>query len=755
MKKSNKNTIEANMAPFPDEKSAAPVYGETIMPADLPEPTPGPTPPGAEPMAAGSIKSPGNATDKTRQMEIFLSNGANSALTTAQGLKISDNQNTLKAGERGPSLMQDFLFTEKLANFGRERIPERVVHARGSGAHGYFEAYDSLSEYTSAAFLQKPGLKTPVFVRFSTVQGFRGSADTVRDIRGFATKFYTSEGNFDLVGNNTPVFFIQDAIKFPDFVHAVKPEPNNEMPQGQSAHDSFWDYISLQPETLHNVLWAMSDRGIPRSYRMMEGFGIHTYRFVNAAGKSCFVRFHWKPVYGAASLIWDEAQLLAGRDPDYHRKDLWQGIEAGDYPEFELGLQIIPEEDEKKFGFDILDATKLIPEALAPVKIVGKMVLNRNPDNFFAETEQVAFCPANIVPGIDFSDDPLLQGRIFSYTDTQRYRLGGPNFNELPINRPLQPAHNNQRDGMHRMRIDVDAANYGPNSISENWPREIPPQEKAGGFATFPQRVEGSKIRQRSPSFADYYSQPRLFWLSQTPAEQDHIVGAFSFELGKVARPYIRERIVDLLTRIDGKLAAAVAANLGITLTEEQFSRKLPKSIYGLEKDPSLSLYAGAEKTVKSKRAALLATDGVNGKDVGAIYRILREAGVHPQLFAPRMGTIRTAEGEKLKVDGTIEGNPSVLVDAVVVPGGKTAIASLMADGDALYYLLQAYRHLKPLAFVGDAREMPKAAGLPDDKDDAGLIMENDAEKAAKDLVEAMKQHRIWSREKIAKKVAA
>ncbi len=359
------------------------------------------------------------------------------------------------------------------------------------------------------------------------------------------------------------------------------------------------------------------------------------------------------------------------------------------------------------------------------------------------------------MPGIDFSDDPLLQGRIFSYTDTQRYRLGGPNFNELPINRPLQPAHNNQRDGMHRMRIDVDAANYGPNSISENWPREIPPQEKAGGFATYPQSVEGGKIRQRSQSFADYYSQPRLFWLSQTPVEQDHIIGAFSFELGKVARPHIRERIVDLLTRIDGKLAAAVAANLGITLTGEQLSRKLPKSIYGLEKDPSLSLYAGAEKTVKSKRAAVLATDGVNGKDVGSIYRILREAGVHPQLFAPRMGTIRTAEGEELKVDGTIEGNPSVLVDAVVVPAGKTAIATLMADGDALYYMLQAYRHLKPLAFVGDAREIPKAAGLPDDKDDAGLIMENDAEKAAKGLVEAMKQHRIWSREKIAKKVAA
>lgn len=754
MKKTSKSKIEINEAPFPAESSAAPIYGDTISPADLPKPEPGPTPPGAEPMAAGSLKSPENASDKARQMDAFRSDAEGSPLTTGEGLKISDNQNTLKAGERGPSLMQDFLFSEKIAHFGRERIPERVVHARGSGAHGYFEVHESLAEYTSAAFLQKPGTKTPVFVRFSTVQGFRGSADTVRDIRGFATKFYTSEGNFDLVGNNTPVFFIQDAIKFPDFVHAVKPEPNNEMPQGQSAHDSFWDYISLQPETLHNVLWAMSDRGIPRSYRMMEGFGIHTYRFVNADGKSCFVRFHWKPVYGTASLVWDEAQLLTGRDPDYHRRDLWQCIEAGDYPEFELGVQIIPEEDEEKLGFDILDATKLIPESLVPVKVVGKMVLDRNPDDFFAETEQVAFCPANIVPGIDFSDDPLLQGRVFSYTDTQRYRLGGPNFNEIPINRPLVPVHNNQRAGVNRMRIDADAANYGPNSISGNWPRETPPQPN-GGFATYPQKINGSKIRRRSPSFADYYSQPRLFWLSQTPVEQNHIIGAFSFELGKVARPYIRERVVDLLTRIDARLAAAVAANLGIKLTDEQAARNLPKKLYGLERDPSLSLYANADKSVKSRRVALLATDGVSGKDVQAIYKALLAAGVHPQLFAPRMGTIKTAEGDDLKVDGTIEGNPSVLVDAVAVPGGKPSIDALMKDGDAIYYLRQAYRHLKAIALVGDAREMVKSAELPEDKEDAGLIMENNASRAMELLIDAMKLHRVWKREEKIKKIAA
>lgn len=755
MKKHSQVKNNAGLAPFTDEQSAAPIYGDTIAPAAMLKPTPGPTPPGAEPMAAGSLKSPENANDKTRQMDKFRSSGDGAPLTTGEGVKISDNQNTLKAGDRGPSLMQDFLFTEKLAHFGRERIPERVVHARGSGAHGYFEVYDSLAEYTSAAFLQKPGVKTPVFVRFSTVQGFRGSADTVRDIRGFAVKFYTSEGNFDLVGNNTPVFFIQDAIKFPDFVHAVKPEPNNEMPQGQSAHDSFWDYISLQPETLHNVFWAMSDRGIPRSYRMMEGFGIHCYRLVNADGKSCFVRFHWKPVYGTASLVWDEAQLLTGRDPDYHRRDLWQGIEAGDYPEFELGLQIIPEEDEDKFGFDILDATKLIPEALVPVKIVGKMVLNRNPDDFFAETEQVAFCPANIVPGIDFSDDPLLQGRIFSYTDTQRYRLGSPNFNELPINRPMQRPHNNQRDGMHRMRIDADAANYGPNSTSGNWPREMPAGHDDGGFSTYPQKIGGVKIRRRSASFGDYYSQPRLFWLSQTPVEQGHIINAFSFELGKVARPYIRERVVDLLARVDGKLAAAVAANLGISITEEQLSRKLPMKLYGLAGDPSLSLYADTDKSVKSRRVALLVADGASGKDVKAICDVLTGVGVHPQIFAPHMGAIKTVEGNELKVDGTIEGNPSVVVDAVIVPGGKEAVASLKADANAAYYLRQAYRHLKAIALVGDAREMLSAAALPDDKDDAGLILEKDPAGAAKHLINAMKCHRVWAREDKAKTVPA
>lgn len=749
--KKQKNGISAPHAPFHDGKAAEPHYEDVISP-DAIRPTPAPTPPGAEPMTAGSMKTPDNTSDKTSDMDAFRAPAEGRGLTTNLGVRVADNQNTLRAGARGPALLEDFHFHEKIAHFDSERIPERVVHARGSGAHGHFQVYESLAKYTKADFLRDPKAKTPVFVRFSTVQGFRGSPDTVRDIRGFAVKFYTREGNFDLVGNNTPVFFIQDAIKFPDFVHAVKPEPNNEVPQGQSAHDSFWDYVSLQPETLHNAMWAMSDRGIPRSLRMVEGFGIHTYRLVNGEGESCFVRFHWKPVYGVSSLVWDEAQLLTGRDPDFHRKDLWQAIEAGDYPEFELGMQIIPEKDEHAFDFDILDPTKLIPEALVPVRIVGKMTLNRNPDNFFAETEQVAFCPANIVPGVEFSNDPLLQGRVFSYVDTQRHRLGGPNFNEIPINRPLGAVRNHQRDGRHRMQIDP-GANYEPNSLSGNWPRETSPA--AGGFTTFPATAEGVKTRERSASFSDYFSQPRLFWLSQTKPEQDHIVNAFSFELGKVVRPYIRERVVDLLTRVDHDLARRVAENLGITLSREQLSRALPKAVNGLESDPSLSIYGRDVQVLKSRRVALLAADGVSEASVRAICGALQNAGVHPQLFAPRMGMIKTEEGGELKVDGTIAGNPSVLADAVIVPEGDASLNALMADGDAKYYLRQAYKHLKVIGLPGAARNMLKAAALPENDADAGLVTAGDAPKLMKLFLTAMKRHRIWEREEKTKGTAA
>ncbi|CCJ88247.1 Catalase [Cronobacter turicensis 564] len=682
--------------------------------------------------------------DKLGALGTFRKGGENEALTTNQGVRIADDQNSLRAGTRGPTLLEDFILREKITHFDHERIPERIVHARGSAAHGYFQPYKSLSDITKAAFLSDPQKITPVFVRFSTVQGSAGSADTVRDIRGFATKFYTEEGIFDLVGNNTPVFFIQDAHKFPDFVHAVKPEPHWAIPQGQSAHDTFWDYVSLQPETLHNVMWAMSDRGIPRSYRTMEGFGIHTFRFINAEGKGTFVRFHWKPVAGKASLIWDESQKLTGRDPDFHRRDLWEAIEAGDYPEYELGVQLIPEEDEFKFDFDLLDATKLIPEELVPVQLVGKMVLNRNPDNFFAENEQAAFHPGHIVPGLDFSNDPLLQGRLFSYTDTQISRLGGPNFHEIPINRPTCPYHNFQRDGMHRMDIDTNPANYEPNSINDNWPRETPPAPKAGGFESHQVRVEGHKIRERSPSFGEYYSQPRLFWQSQTPVEQRHIIDAFSFELSKVVRSYIRERVVDHLCHIDISLAHPVATNLGITLTDEQMHVAPPKDVNGLKKDPSLSLYAVPGGSVKGRVVAVLLNDHVKSADLLAMLQALKSHGVHAKLLYSRMGSVTADDGSQLEVAGTFAGAPSVTVDAVLVPGG--AASALADNGDAVYYLLEAYKHLKAIGLMGDARGLKSRLAVPDTGEE-GIVEADDASGSfMDDFIHQLACHRVWAR---------
>lgn len=704
-----------------------------------------PTPPGKEPTASGSTKSPENTNAKLMALEIHRKKGEKHALTTDQGTKISDDQNSLTAGRRGPTLLEDFILREKITHFDHERIPERIVHARGAAAHGYFQPYRSLSDVTKADFLADPKKKTPVFVRFSTVQGSRGSADSVRDIRGWATKFYTEEGVYDLVGNNTPVFFIQDAHKFPDFVHAVKPEPHNEIPQGASAHDSFWDYVSLQPETLHNVFWAMSDRGIPRSYRTMEGFGIHTFRFVNAKGKSTFVRFHWKPLAGKASLLWDEAQKLAGKDADFHRRDLWEAIESGDYPEYELGVQLIPEEDEFKFDFDLLDATKLIPEKLVPVEIIGKMVLNRNPDNYFAETEQVAFHPGHVVPGIDFSNDPLLQGRLFSYTDTQISRLGGPNFHEIPINRPTCPYHNFQRDGMHRQDIDTNPANYEPNSLNDNWPRETPPAAKGGGFESYHEHIDGDKIRQRSESFAEFYSQPRLFWLSQTPVEQDHIVAAFSFELSKVARAYIRERVVDLLTHIDVPLAEQVANNLGIKLSDDALKTQPPKPVNGLDKDDSLSLYASGKGVIKGRQVAILLSDGVNAADVLNTLQALQVAGVHPKLLASHLGEVVADDGSTLPVDATFAGSPSITVDALLVPHGH--IDALLMSGDARHYVLEAYKHLKVIGLSGDARRFKSMLGLEDGVAEEGVV---EGEKAEGALLETfladMLKHRIWSR---------
>ncbi|HAF6116882.1 TPA: catalase HPII [Salmonella enterica] len=732
------NEKSPHQSPVHDTRESQPGL-DSLAPSDgSHRPTPEPTPPGAQPTAPGSLKAPETANDKLTALDAFRKGSENYALTTNQGVRIADDQNSLRAGSRGPTLLEDFILREKITHFDHERIPERIVHARGSAAHGYFQPYKDLSDITKAAFLCDPQKITPVFVRFSTVQGGAGSADTVRDIRGFATKFYTEEGIFDLVGNNTPIFFIQDAHKFPDFVHAVKPEPHWAIPQGQSAHDTFWDYVSLQPETLHNVMWAMSDRGIPRSYRTMEGFGIHTFRLINAQGKATFVRFHWKPLAGKASLVWDESQKLTGRDPDFHRRDLWEAIEAGDFPEYELGLQLIAEEDEFKFDFDLLDPTKLIPEELVPVQRVGKMVLNRNPDNFFAENEQAAFHPGHIVPGIDFTNDPLLQGRLFSYTDTQISRLGGPNFHEIPINRPTCPYHNFQRDGMHRMDIDTNPANYEPNSINDNWPRETPPAPKRGGFESYQERVDGNKIRERSPSFGEYYAHPRLFWLSQTPIEQQHIIDAFSFELGKVARAYIRERVVDQLAH------EGVAHNLGFALTHEQTQIAPPPDVNGLKKDPALSLYAVPDGDVKGRVVAILLNDKVNAADLLTILQALKAKGVHAKLLYSRMGEVTADDGSTLTIAATFAGAPSLTVDAVIVPCGN--IADIESCGDARYYLLEAYKHLKPIALAGDARRFKALLNI-DSQGEEGLVEADNVDHHFMDtLLTLMAAHRVWSR---------
>jgi len=517
-----------------------------------------------------STKGSPNHVEPKRESNIepFVVDSKGKQLTTNTGVRINDTDNSLRAGPRGPTLMEDFHFREKIMHFDHERIPERVVHARGAGAHGYFEVYKSMNKYTKAKFLQEPGKKTPVFVRFSTVAGSRGSADTVRDVRGFATRFYTEDGNYDLVGNNIPVFFIQDAIKFPDVIHAVKPEQDNEIPQASTAHDTFWDFVVNTTETAHTVMWAMSDRAIPRSFRMMDGFGVNTYRFINAEGKAFFVKFHWKPLLGVHSLVWDESQQIAGKDADFHRRDLWEAIEDGHFPEYEFGVQIVEEEDEFKFDFDILDPTKIWPEELVPVQPVGKMVLNRNPDNFFAETEQIAFCVGNVVPGIDVSNDPLLQGRLFSYLDTQLIRLGGPNFNEIPINKPLAPVVNNQRDGYHRMTIAKGKTAYHPNSLNEGFP--MPGLNRDEGYVHIPANVNGRKVRERSESFKDHYSQAALFWNSMSETEKSHIIKAFQFEVGKVVDNAIRQKVVEMFSNVDVELARQIALGVGASPPSEK-----------------------------------------------------------------------------------------------------------------------------------------------------------------------------------------
>ena len=664
-------------------------------------------------------------------------------LTTNTGIKIADDQNSLRAGERGPTLLEDFAFIEKMQHFDHERIPERIVHARGAAAHGYFQVYESMAKLTRAAFLNDPSVKTPVFVRFSTVGGSRGSADTARDPRGFAVKFYTSEGNYDLVGNNMPVFFIQDAIKFPDFVHAVKPEPNNEIPQASSAHDTFWDFCGLTTESAHMVLWLMSDRAIPRSYRMMEGFGVHTFRLLNEAGTSTYVKFHWKPVLGSHALVWDEAQKLAGKDADFHRRDLWDAIESGAFPEWELGIQTFDDKAADGFGFDILDATKLIPEELVPVQRIGKMTLDRNPDNYFAETEQVAFGTAHLVPGIDFSNDPLLQGRNFSYQDTQLSRLGGPNFNQIPINAPRCPFSNNQREGQHQMLIPIGQAAYDPNSFGG--PVEVPVAR--GGFESFKARIEGDKRRVRADSFADHYSQARLFWNSQSPIEQTHIMNAYAFELSKVETAAIRERYLGILANIDQRLTAFVAQALGVDAPKA--SKNGAKS--AVDKSPALSMLVTKPGPIATRKVAFLAADGVDATAVTAMKSALTKAGAVVHVLAPHLGSLK-GTGGTVTVDHRLVTMPSVAYDAVFVPGGAASITALEADGDAVHFVAEAFKHAKAIAAVGEGEDLLREAGVRADDSGIGdatsgvIVGSGDAEPIAASFIEAIGMHRAWDR---------
>ena len=709
---------------------------------------------------AAKKNSDKNADAKTVSLQPNTEEGTNQFMTTNNGVRINDDQNSLKAGERGATLLEDFILREKITHFDHERIPERIVHARGSAAHGFFQVYEPMGAYTKAKFLNDTSVQTPVFVRFSTVAGSRGSTDLARDVRGFAVKFYTEEGNFDLVGNNMPVFFIQDAIKFPDLIHAVKPEPHNEMPQAASAHDTFWDFISLMPESAHMIMWVMSDRALPRSYRMMEGFGVHTFRLINEQGQACFVKFHWKPLLGVHSVAWDEAQNISGKDPDFHRRDLWDAIEKGDFPEWEFGVQLIPEEDEHKYGFDLLDPTKLVPEELVPVQRIGKMTLNRNPDNFFAETEQVAFHVGNIVPGIDFTNDPLMQGRLFSYTDTQLIRLGGPNFHEIPINRPVVPVHNNQRDGHMRQTINKGQASYHPNSLGGGCPYQAKMAE--GGFSSFAERIDAKKIRERSASFFDHFSQATLFFNSQSDEEKNHIVDALTFELSKVETPAIRERMLGILAKIDTGLASAVAYGIGVHVPKhpEQLNFGVPadadvqayqpviiKSI--ADRSEALSMAHTVKDSIRTRKVAILAADGVDAASLIAVKDALAKQGAAAEIIAPRLGMITAEDDTEIKVDKTFMNTASVFYDAVYVPGGTNSVATLTGEPDAVHFLNEAYKHCKAIAADVSAVQVLEATYFAAKiGQDDGVIVNDDSKKLTGLFIGAIAQHRFWEREK-------
>ncbi|WP_046758918.1 catalase [Kordia jejudonensis] len=700
---------------------------------------------------------------KTKDLKQYEKDAENKVMTTNQGLKVNDTNNSLKSGERGSTLLEDFLLREKITHFDHERIPERIVHARGSAAHGYFELYKSIEKYSKAGIFTDTKRKTPVFTRFSTVAGSKGSPDLARDVRGFAVKFYTEEGTWDLVGNNMPVFFIQDAMKFPDLIHAVKPEPNNEIPQAASAHDTFYDFVSRTTETLHNHIWAMSDRAIPRSLRMMEGFGIHTFRLINAEGTSHFVKFHWKPTLGVHSVTWDEAVKINGADSDFHRRDLWDAIEAGHYPEWELGIQVVPDEDEHKFEFDLLDPTKLIPEELVPVEIIGKMTLNRNPENFFAETEQVAFLPGHIVPGIDFTNDPLLQGRLFSYRDTQLSRLGSHNFHQIPINRPIAKSYNNQRDGHMQMEIPKGNTAYFPNTLGGGCPYMAKIAD--GGFHSYEERIDAKKIRTRSESFNDHFSQPALFYRSLADWEKKHVADAYTFELGKCKHTYIKERMLWLISQIDKDLAKQVAEGLGLKIPkkiDEPINQALgadanvkkhqpPKKKNYLDSDGALSQANTKFDSIATRQIAVLVADGFSMSDFKKTKKALEKEGAMLKLIAPHGGTITCDENMEHEVDAAMMTTESVLFDAIYIPGGKKSVNALKNEAKYKKFINEAFKHCKAISADNEGVDLIDETFVADYKDDATIIIN----KKPKNFIKAISKHRNWDRMDIASKVPA
>ena len=670
--------------------------------------------------------------------------GKDDIMTTAQGAPVADDQNWLKAGARGPSLLEDHIAREKIFHFDHERIPERVVHARGYGIHGHFELTRAIPEYSRAAIFNETGVKVPTFTRFSTVAGNKGSPDLARDVRGFATKFYTSEGNWDLVGNNIPVFFIQDAIKFPDLIHAAKPAPDRGFPQAQTAHDNFWDFISLTPESMNMVMWIMSDRTIPRSFRFMEGFGVHTFRLVNAEGKAHFVKFHWKPHLGMQSVVWNEAVKINGADPDFHRRDIWDAIEAGDFPKWDLGIQVFDESFAEEFEFDILDPTKIIPEEQVPVEIIGTLTMDANVDNFFAETEQVAFCTQNIVPGIDFTEDPLLQGRNFSYLDTQLKRLGGPNFTHIPINAPKCPVRHFQQDGHMAMTNPKGRANYEPNSWSGNIDDNREPRGPRGcpmhGFTSYEAPVESPKLRARSETFADHYSQARQFYISQTPVEQKHIADALTFELSKVERGDIRARMVGHMRNIDDGLASKVAEGLGM--------EKLPSAILAARKpiadlppSPALSILTNAPKSFKGRKLGLYLAEGADAGIVTTLTKAVEGEGGMVEIVAPHVGGAKLSDGKKRPADQKIDGAPSVLYDAVAIVMGKDAGQKFADDKPSIDFVNDAFAHAKFIGFSPEVLPLLKAAGVAEKMDDGFVELGNPVP-----FVNMIKDLRFWDR---------